>query len=153
MLDDFFVRALLAGIGAFASATQDIAINATAGHLYMTGFENKNTTCNPVQVAYLRAVQYDGTEIWRLLFRNGSSQLPVIVSLTYGGFPLRNPQHVTLVLTIQAAPRHHALAGSTSAVQGATTAGSTIGQGATGGEFVCLRSRGGSHTPAEATDT
>lgn len=45
--------------------TQDVALKSDIARVYQTGFKNDHSGCNPVQVAYLRCLDYSGTEIWR----------------------------------------------------------------------------------------
>lgn len=45
--------------------SQDVAIDHVTGHVYSTGFRQGNSNCNPVQVAYLRANTYTGTQVWK----------------------------------------------------------------------------------------
>ncbi|MBD3321103.1 MAG: hypothetical protein GF350_08430, partial [Chitinivibrionales bacterium] len=55
-----------AGLGDFGGLhrTQDVAVCSDLQYVYQTGFANKGSGCNPVQVAYLRALTYDGTQQW-----------------------------------------------------------------------------------------
>ena len=59
--------ALGSEVGSFVGwrRTQDVALKSDIGRVYQTGFKNDHSGCNPVQVAYLRCLDYSGTEIWR----------------------------------------------------------------------------------------
>lgn len=62
-------------IGSFAGfqRTQDVAISTDPERVYQTGFKNNHSGCNPVQVAYLRSVDYTGLEVWRNYDWNGTN--------------------------------------------------------------------------------
>uniref|UniRef100_UPI000A4448D1 Ig-like domain-containing protein n=1 Tax=Hymenobacter terrenus TaxID=1629124 RepID=UPI000A4448D1 len=45
--------------------TQDVAINDELQLTYSIGFRNASTGCNPVQIAYIIARNFSGTEVWR----------------------------------------------------------------------------------------
>jgi PKD repeat protein len=47
------------------SLTQDVAIDELRQQVFITGFSNKDSGCNPVQVAYLEARDFDGRARWR----------------------------------------------------------------------------------------
>ncbi len=44
--------------------TQDVAIKGDGSKVYLIGFKNNNSGCNPVQVAYLRCLDTTGGELW-----------------------------------------------------------------------------------------
>ena len=45
--------------------TEDVAVSAGLQRVFSVGFRNANSGCNPVQVAYLRAHDFSGAEVWR----------------------------------------------------------------------------------------
>ncbi len=45
--------------------TQDLAIHSSLQMIYTVGFRNSHSNCNPVQVAYIKAHDYNGNQIWR----------------------------------------------------------------------------------------
>jgi hypothetical protein len=45
--------------------SQDVAIDDATQLVFSTGFKNNHSGCNPVQVAYLRAHSFDGTQQWK----------------------------------------------------------------------------------------
>ncbi len=45
--------------------TQDVAINDDLQLFYSIGYRNANTACNPVQICYMIARNFSGTEVWR----------------------------------------------------------------------------------------
>lgn len=45
--------------------TEDVALSASLQRVFTVGFRNANSGCNPVQIAYLRAHDFTGSEVWR----------------------------------------------------------------------------------------
>jgi hypothetical protein len=45
--------------------TQDVAISSSLRSVFFLGFQNKNSGCNPVQVAYIKSNAYNGTLKWK----------------------------------------------------------------------------------------
>ena len=45
--------------------TQDVAINDELDMFYFVGYRNANSGCNPVQICYMIAKDFNGNEVWR----------------------------------------------------------------------------------------